>query len=50
LTKYEFIVRGRITTGEEKRETDLSRATVVEIKEVGTTKVALPEDAKKKLS
>ena len=46
----EFIVRGKITTGEEKREVDLSRTTTVEIKEVGSTKVSLPEDAKKKLS
>jgi hypothetical protein len=50
LAKYEFIVRGKITTGEEKREVDLSRTTTVEIKEVGSTKVSLPEDAKKKLS
>jgi len=49
LARYEFVVRGKITAGEEKREVDLSRATTVEIKEVGSTKVALPEDAKKKL-
>jgi hypothetical protein len=51
LAKYEFVVRGKITVGgEEKREVDLSRTTTVEIKEVGTTKVSLPEDATKKLS
>jgi hypothetical protein len=50
LAKYEFIVRGKITAGEDKREVDLSRTTTVEIKEVGSTKVSLPEDAKKKLS
>jgi len=49
LAKYEFAVRGKITAGEEKREVDLSRVTTVEIKEVGSTKVSLPEDAKKKL-
>lgn len=49
LAKYEFVVRGKITTGEDKREVDLSRTTTVEIKEVGSTKVSLPEDAKKKL-
>lgn len=49
LAKYEFIVRGKITAGEDKREVDLSRTTTVEIKEVGSTKVSLPEDAKKKL-
>ena len=50
LAKYEFVVRGKITAGEDKREVDLSRTTTVEIKEVGSTKVSLPEDAKKKLS
>jgi len=50
LAKYEFTVGGKIVTGEEKRETSLSRATTVEIKDVGSTKVSLPEDAKKKLS
>jgi hypothetical protein len=50
LTKYEFVVRGKITVGEAKREVDLSRTTTVEIKEAGSTKVSLPEDAKKKLS
>jgi hypothetical protein len=50
LAKYEFVVRGKITVGEEKKEVDLSRTTTVEIKEVGSTKVSLPEDAKKKLS
>jgi len=50
LAKYEFVVRGKITVGEDKREVDLSRTTTVEIKEVGSTKVSLPEDAKKKLS
>jgi hypothetical protein len=50
LAKYEFVVRGKITVGEDKREVDLSRTTTVEIKEVGTTKVSLPDDAKKKLS
>jgi len=50
LARYEFIVRGKITTGEEKREVNLSRTTVVEIKEVGSTRISLPEDAKKKIS
>ena len=49
LAKYEFVLHGKITTGEDKREVDLSRTTTVEIKEVGSTKVSLPEDAKKKL-
>ncbi len=50
LSKYEFVIRGKITTGKDKEETEISRTTTVEIKDVGTTKVGLPEDAKKKLS
>ncbi len=50
LAKYEFVIRGKITTGENKEERDVSRTTTVEIKDVGMTKVGLPEDAKKKLS
>ena len=49
LAKYEFVIRGKITTGDDKRETELSRTTTVEIKDVGNTKVGLPDDAKKKL-
>jgi len=49
LSKYEFVVRGKITVGEDKREVDISRTTTVDIKEVGSTKISLPEDAKKKL-
>lgn len=50
LAKYEFAVRGTITTGEEKKKVEISRTMTVEIKDVGSTKVALPEDARKKLS
>jgi hypothetical protein len=50
LAKYEFIIRGKITTGTNKEETEVSRAITVEIKDVGTTKVSLPDEAKKKLS
>lgn len=50
LSKYEFVVRGKISVGgDEKREVEVSRTTTVEIKNVGATTVALPEDAKKKL-
>jgi hypothetical protein len=50
LAKYDFAVRGKITVGgEEKREVEISRTTTVEIKNVGSTTVSLPEDAKKKL-
>lgn len=50
LAKYEFIIRGKIPTGENKEQTEVSRTTTVEIKDVGTTKVSLPDEAKKKLS
>lgn len=50
LSKYDFVVRGKIMVGgEEKREVEISRSTTVEIKNVGSTTVSLPEDAKKKL-
>ena len=39
---------GKFTFNGNDREVD--RTTTVEIKEVGTTKVDVPEDAKKKLS
>ena len=50
LTRYEFAVSGTITAGEEKKKVDISRTMTVEIKNIGSTKVSLPEDAKKKLS
>jgi hypothetical protein len=50
LAKYEFIVKGRITVGEDKRDVEITRTTTVEIKDVGSTKVTFPDEAKKKLS
>jgi hypothetical protein len=50
LSKYEYVVRGKITVGEDKKEVEVIRTTTVEIKDVGAVKVSLPEDAKKKLS
>jgi hypothetical protein len=49
LSKYEFNVQGKIM-GREDREFEINRTTTVEIKDVGTTKVEVPEDAMKKLS
>jgi hypothetical protein len=49
LTKYESNVRGKIQVGSDKREVDISQTTTVEIKDAGTTKISLPEEAKKKL-
>jgi hypothetical protein len=48
LTKYEFKVTGKMDI--QGNEVDVDRATTVEIKDVGTTKVEVPEAAKQKLS
>ena len=47
LSKYEFKVQGKVDFG--GNEVEVDRTTTVEIKEVGTTKVVVPEAAKKKL-
>jgi hypothetical protein len=47
LTKYEFKVQAKVDFN--GNEVDVDRDTTVEIKEVGTTKVEVPEEAKKKL-
>lgn len=47
LTKYELKTSAKITFQEEER--DMDRTTTTEISDVGTTKVEVPEDAKKKL-
>lgn len=48
LSKYEFKVKGKVSFNGNDRDVD--RTTTVEIKDVGTTKVEVPEAAKKKLS
>jgi hypothetical protein len=48
LSKYEFKVSGKMDFN--GNEMDLDRATTVEIKDLGTTKVEVPEAAKSKLS
>jgi hypothetical protein len=48
LTKYEFKVTGKVDFN--GNEFDVDRTWTTEIKEVGTTKVNVPEEAKKKLS
>jgi hypothetical protein len=45
--KYEVASSAKITMRDQERE--ISRTTTVEIQDVGTTKVEVPEDAKKKL-
>ena len=48
LVKYEFHLEGKMTINDEERA--VQRTTTVEIKQVGATKVSLPDEAKKKLS
>ena len=48
LTKYELKVKGSISFNGNDRDVD--RTTTVEIKDVGKTKVEVPEEVKKKLS
>ena len=48
LAKYEYNVQGKVA-GRDGDEIDVNRTTTVEIKDVGKTKLALSEEAKKKL-
>ena len=48
LTKFEFKVTGKVDFN--GNEFDVDRTSAIEVKEVGTTKVIVPEEAKKKLS
>ena len=47
LTKYEVNVQGKVTGGD--RESDVDRTTTVQVKDVGTTKLELPTEAKQKM-
>jgi hypothetical protein len=47
LAKYEFKVKGTVSVGGNEFEND--RTTTVEIKDVGSTKIEVPDEAKKKL-
>jgi hypothetical protein len=47
LAKYEYNVQGTMTFNNNERQ--INRTTTVEIKDVGSTKVDVPEEAKKKL-
>lgn len=50
LSKYEYQLQGTFTRGDSGEEVKVSRTTTVEIRDVGKTKVSVPEEAKKKLS
>ncbi|MGO8677523.1 MAG: hypothetical protein ACLQVX_16830 [Limisphaerales bacterium] len=48
VTKYELRVQGTMTFNGEDR--DVNRTTTIEIKDVGATKLEVPDDAKNKMS
>lgn len=48
LTKYQTKVSGTVTFNGNDR--DIDRTTTVEIKDIGTTKITVPDDAKNKMS
>jgi hypothetical protein len=48
ISKYEFKVQGTRSFNGNDRE--IQQSTTVEVKDLGTTKVSIPEEAKKKLS
>jgi hypothetical protein len=47
LVKVESTMQGKMTVGQ--REIEINRTTTTEIKDVGSTKIELPDEAKKKL-
>jgi hypothetical protein len=47
VSKYELKVKGTVTFNGNDRDVD--RTTTVEIKNIGSTKVEVPEEARKKL-
>jgi hypothetical protein len=47
LTKYEVKVKGSISFNGSDR--DIDRTTTVEIKDIGSTKIEVPQEAKQKL-
>jgi len=49
LSKYETRIEGKMTFGQNNREREINRATITEIQEVGSTKIEVPAEAKKKL-
>ena len=48
LSKYETRVEGKMT-GRDNQDREINRATITEIQEVGSTKIEVPAEAKKKL-
>jgi len=50
LVKYEFQVRGTVVLRDQGQQFAIDRTTIVEIDKVGSTRVMVPEDARKKLA
>lgn len=50
LVKYEYNLQGKILLTDHQQEFTVNRTTTVEIRDIGSTKVQVPEDARKKLS
>jgi len=49
LSKYQTHVTGTMPFGQDGRETDVDRTTIFEITDIGSAKVEIPAEAKKKL-
>jgi hypothetical protein len=47
LTKYEMKVQGKLTAGD--RTTDIDRTLTTDLKDIGSTKLEVPEEAKQKM-
>jgi len=50
LSKYEIVVTGSFKRPDNDEEVKIDRTVTVEIKDVGTTKLEVPDELKKKLS
>lgn len=48
LTKFVYSLEGKMVFGDQER--DISRTTTIEINDIGTTKIQVPEEANKKMS
>lgn len=49
LSKYQTHIQGKMTFGQDNREVDIDRTTIYEITDVGSAKIEIPAEAKKKL-
>ena len=49
LAKYEYSLQGKITLTDHQQEFAINRTITVEITKIGSTKIQIPEEAKKKL-